>query len=265
MKKFLLIAFFLVFAISIAGNVGSLYLLDKALNYRAQLGHIESSYINRGMHIPYTTRMKKFQQTERGIIVGGSLVRYWILPNDFNFFLFVQGGLEEKAKETQKNFERHAVQSGASFALINVGFSEIHTAVQLHRELMPRVFESIDYIEQMVETCRRRGILPIVSTLSPVRPRFYFPYTKKFDYDAKVLDAQNEVIVEFNRRLRDYAQQNRVALIDLHKALVDESGRLKITLASEDGEHLTVQAYTYLSRYLELQLEGILRHSGKSY
>ena len=169
-----------------------------------------------------------------------------------------KGGSEEKSSTTLERFEENVINAGAEYVLINAGFCEIHTAVHQGRELEPVFNAILGNKRRMVAKSKQHNIKPILTTLTPVRPRFLLPHTKKLDYASKNKKEENDALREFNEQLRRYCVERGIGLIDFHKALADNNGQLNKRYSLADGEHLNHGGYKVTGSVFE---SGSIRNS----
>jgi hypothetical protein len=100
-------------------------------------------------------------------------------------------------------------------------------------------------IDKWAHVFELRGIKVIVATVVPV---------------TKVRSGQEpaklESLLEYNRRIRQYAQEHNLAVLDLQAALQDgsEHSYLRDEFTSGDGSHLNQAAYGVLDQVLRQTL-----------
>ena len=259
MKKAFWVVIILLF-ISILGNFIGLYVLDKALYYWDFIRYVEREYPNEGLHLRNSGEIRSANVDKLGVFIGGSLVRYWFLPDEFPMHIVIKGGIEEKISTTYERFGDTVIKAGTDYVLINAGFCEIHTAVHSGRDAMPVIEKNFEYAKKIVAQSRANKIVPILTTLTPVRPRFLFPRMRRLDYSARHKREENEALEAFNDLLRNLSKEEGIALIDFHRAFSDEKGELIRRYAVTDGEHLNYEGYIFLSQFLKEELEKILNH-----
>ena len=75
--------------------------------------------------------------------------------------------------------------------------------------------------------------------------------------ETNYIGASNDMIVEINSWIREYADENGLYYFDTHSVLTDENGALKSEYAVKkdgsgnvDGYHITVEGYTAILNYL---------------
>ena len=265
MKKiFLYIIFFLLFA-SVMANILSVLVLDKALHYRDHIRYIEREFPNEGLHLTSSNDIRSANLENLVVFMGGSLVRYWIFPRDFDFHVVNMGGIEEKTATTMYKFKEMVVKMNPDYVLVTAGFCEIHTAVHNRKDVSPIIEKNFAYIQDMVSLAQQSHITPILATLTPVGPRFLFPYLRRGQFSWKNKKAENEAIQKFNHLLRNYARKKKIPLIDFHKALTDANGVLIRRYSIVDGEHVNHEGYAFLSLFLEKNLEAIFHNQKEKY
>ena len=69
--------------------------------------------------------------------------------------------------------------------------------------------------------------------------------TGKTSYQDKI----NKHVFELNDWLRSYAESKQVGLLDFEAALADPDGQRRAIYATDDGSHVTSEAYRVLSSY----------------
>jgi len=128
---------------------------------------------------------------------------------------------------------------------------EIHSA-------MARVRESF---KEMVRLARTNGIEPILATEVTIRGKHDLRSTvagwlgailNKTSYQEYV----NGHVLDTNRWIRKYAEENRIALLDFQPLIADEKGFRKKEFATEDGTHISAAAYDKLTAYAKNVFEA---------
>jgi lysophospholipase L1-like esterase len=243
---------------SFLGNLISIVLLDRTIHYRDTIRFVERIFPNKGLHLVRTHLIKQVDGPPLISLVGGSLIRYWLLPPDFPFLIANWGAIEENCQATLDRFDRTVVDTGAELVLINAGYCNLVTAVRTG-EFGPHVLTSnLRCLEEMVETAQAQQVIPILSTLTPVRPRFLFPHLKIGDYSWAHKAAENRAINQYNLMIQDLSREKNIPLIDFHAALSDTDGELIRRYAISDGEHLNPEGYQHLTRFLKKELTRII-------
>lgn len=249
---------YLILCISVAANVASLYVLDKALFYRSEIITLEQNFPNQGIHVTTEQQMKDADLHPSGVFLGGGLVRLWYLPPDLPVILSNQSSIEEKISTNYEKMKAFVVSSKADYVFLNGGFCEIHTAVNAGRDVETVIKSNFEYLKNIVAMALQNNITPVLTTLTPVRPRFIFPTTGLLEIASVKKEQENEALEIFNGLIRKYASDNNINLIDFHTVMKDENGELKKEYSITDGEHLNARGYQFLNRFLKEQVEIIV-------
>lgn len=250
--------FVVIFIGSLGANFFSLYLLDKALFLRKHIQQTENSFINQGIHLKTVEEASKAWIDQLGVFIGGSFVKFWYLPHDLPIMISNQGGMEEKIITDYQKLQNNIIGSGIDFLFINSGFCEIHTAINTGKDVDTVIDNNFSYLKKIVEDSVSNGITPVITTLSPIRPVFIFPYTKLFSISSEKKRKENKAIQKYNQMLRLYASDNMIYLVDFEKILADDQGFLKKEFSVTDGEHIDVEGYDYLDVFFKKTLIKIL-------
>jgi lysophospholipase L1-like esterase len=259
LKKF----FVILFIGSLGANFFSLYVLDKALFFRKHIRHIEQSSVNQGVHLRTVDDLSKSGIKPSGVFIGGSLVKFWNFKNDLPLAISNQGGLEEKINTDYQKFKDNILGSGIDLLFINSGFCEIHTAVNAGKDVDAVINNNFNILKQIIEESLADGMVPVATTLLPVRPVIVFPYTKFLSIPSRKKITENKAIQEYNQMIRQYASNHHLYVIDFEKALADEHGFLKRVYSVTDGEHLDIGGYQQMDKVFAEGLMKILADNDK--
>ena len=249
--KLLMLSVFLT--VSILG----LLVLDKALFYREKISQDEQSFYNEGLRITNPEIIRSANFPHLGVILGGSLFRYWFLPLDGNLQLVNYGGLEEKIEDTYGKLKIVITDMHPEFVVINGGFCQIHTAVYSERDVKKAIDSNMYFLRLMINETKSNGVVPVLSSLTPVRPVYKLPYSGMMEIPSRKKTIGNDVIRTFNSKIEQLAQTENILFVDFHKVLVDETGQLHKDYALTDGEHLNRDGYQVLNEYLVSQLAAL--------
>ena len=254
-KLFWLVLFLLI--VSLLMNGAALLVLDKLLYYRDYISWIEDKYLNEGVRLTTSRELRAANLDRLGVFLGGDLGRFWFFSTKFPYKIANKSGREEPTAVTYEKFDEDVIQAGADFVLINTGFCDLYSAIHTGKRIEPVIEQNFDFTKKMVSLAQKNNILPILTTLSPVRPRFLLPNLRMWDYSSKNKKAENKAYREYNALLQDYCREKGVALIDFHEALSDEKGELNQQYSITDGEHINYEGYTFLTYFLEEELNRI--------
>ena len=255
--------FILLFIGSLGANFFSYYVLDKAFFFKKHIRHIERGFVNQGVHLRTVEELSLTRIDPTGVFIGGSFVKFWYLPQNLPVTISNQGGLEEKISTDYQKLKNTILGSGVDFLFINSGFCEIHTAANTGKDVDTVTHKNFNNLKQIIEESLADGIVPVVTTLSPVRPVFVFPYMKFLSIPSEKKIKENMAIQKYNEMIRRYASDNHIQLIDFEKALTDEDGFLKKEYSVTDGEHLDIEGYHQIGILFKDALIKILADKNK--
>lgn len=254
LRKFIGILLFL----SIAANIAGLALFDRTLFYRNKIAIDEADFLNEGVRIISTAAISQADLPNLGVLLGGSLFRYWFAPVDGNFLLVNYGDVEEKSKDTYAKVKKVAAELTPEFVLINAGFCEIHTAVHNDKDVEKAFDINMHYLRLMIEEMKSNDILPIMTSLPPVRSKHLLPSSGWFELPSEKKKLENNALQTYNKMIVEMAQSENLPFIDFNKILTDKTGRLRKEFSLTDGEHLNRNGYQMLNEFFVSQLETIL-------
>ena len=119
-------------------------------------------------------------------------------------------------------------------------------------------------IKTYIGECLKAGVIPVLATVAPVREpgilklQYWKNVIKKILYPSKPqTEARLKGLTAYNDWVRTYAAEQKLAVLDLEKALrISESDRrLRPDLDGGDGLHLNAQAYAVLDQSVIPALE----------
>jgi lysophospholipase L1-like esterase len=233
--------------VSVLLAMALLLVSDRALDYRDALRHAEHSFLNEGLHLTSNDAIRSADLHPLGVFIGGSLVRYWFLPADLPLAVVNRGGLEESIGVTRKRFPETVVAPGADVVLVNAGFCDLHNGVRSAEGGEAAVRRVFAGLQEIVGLARAHGVRPVLSTLTPVRPSLLLRALPWLDLPDGAKERESAAIRLLNDRLRVYARQEGILLLDFFSAVVDDKGELRRSFSARDGEHLNAAGYQALN------------------
>jgi hypothetical protein len=122
-------------------------------------------------------------------------------------------------------------------------------------------------IRRWVEALRAAGVVPVVATVAPVAaPQGVVAHLKEF-VKTWILrrEDQNAAIARYNDRLRAYAAEQELLVLDLETALSAAGGQRCLDPAYDrgDGLHLNEKAYPKLDRELGRLIDRLERPASR--
>jgi len=239
---------------SFLGNLLFLGGLDRTLFYRNKIAVADAAFYNQGLRTSRYDLIRSANLENLGVVLGGNLVRYWYLPADISVPLVNFGGIEEKIEATYSRLREVARELSPRFVVINAGFCQIHTAINAGRDVPAAIDNNLKILKQMIATARENQIVPVLSSLPPVRSTYLLAHTGWFEFSSDKKNIENRSIAKYNAEIKKIANDNDLPFIDIHTLLSDAQGEMKKEYALTDGEHLSQQGYRVLNKFLQQQL-----------
>jgi lysophospholipase L1-like esterase len=173
------------------------------------------------------------------------------------------GGIEESTVDTSAKLKMFAAELKPEFVVINAGFCQIRTTVHNKQDVAQAIDSIMHNLHLMADEAKSRGIIPILSTLPPVRPVYLLPYSGLIGLPSREKPILNEAIQNINAKVKQLARERNLPFVDFHKALADETGLLRKEYSLSDGEHLNWEGYRAMSDFFVRELTPIIQTSGK--
>ncbi len=202
------------------------------------------------------------ENMETVVILGASYAAGWH-PEPVGDVRFVNKGVGgEQSHEMLARFEEDVLQLKPRAVILWGYINDIHrSGSQGMEETKARARRSF---EEMVGLARANGIEPILATEVTLRGKNNFEdrvataigrLLGKQSYQDRV----NGHVLELNGWLRQYAENNRLLLLDLQPVLSDKNDRRRKEYAQEDGSHITAAGYDALNYHFAEILERHFR------
>lgn len=194
------------------------------------------------------------------VIIGASYAKGWNPESIAGLKIVNRGAGGEQTHEVLARFEKDAVSSKPRAVIIWGFINDLFRSSQ--DEIESKLVRTRANIVAMVDMARKHGVVPIVATevTLPV-PDGWLDRMMGWIGSLRGKQSQEQYInghvQEINRWLRQYAAENRVALLDFEKVLADQSGGRKPEYTTQDGTHLSAKAYSALSSYVAQQKIGL--------
>lgn len=188
------------------------------------------------------------------VILGASYARGWPIES-INGTIVVNKGLDgNQSFEMRSRFQEDVVAVGPDTVII-WGFIN-----DIFRSDADKMEDAKDRIKQsykeMLAMAQDHNINVILATEISVRePKGALNRVAglvgrmmgKTSYQTMI----NQHVSEINDWLRVYAESNQLVLFDFQAALADSDGQRRAEYATDDGSHVTTEAYVALSKFAE--------------
>jgi hypothetical protein len=164
------------------------------------------------------------------ILLGASIGNYWHINEYFSFM----GSLAVYRFDKSKELHEYLSQNGSKDRPDAIILKECAAFIHADKEQFTKEFKNYKKVyKDMIQIVRKNGAIPIAATICPLAYR----------------GPHLENILRFNDWVKEYAMNDRLALMDIENAVrVSKNDRiLKKEISQKDGLHLTREAY---ERYL---------------
>lgn len=186
------------------------------------------------------------------VIIGASYANNWDIQTLGSFRIVNKGVGGEETHQMLARFDREVVREKPSAVLI-WGF--INDIFRSSRDAIgEKKQRTRANIEEMARRANAAGIRTILATevlitapdrLSDRLLGWYGAMRGKRSYQGYV----NEQVRDVNIWIRELGKSRNLTVLDFERALAGESGGRQRKYATEDGSHLTPEAYSALTAY----------------
>ncbi len=167
---------------------------------------------------------------KRVVFLGNSITEGWA-RTDSAFFArnhFIGRGISaQTSAQLLLRFRQDVVALQPQAVVIHIGTNDIAENTGPYDPAF-----TMGNIQSMVEIARSHGIKVILASVLPAT---------KFEWRRELGD-RSAMIVELNRQIKAYADQQNIPYLDYHSALKNDQNGMDPDLA-EDGVHPTLKAY----------------------
>lgn len=175
-------------------------------------------------------RIKASGNYPKVVFMGNSITENWIYyhPNFFSDNNFCGRGISgQTSSQMLVRFTADVVELHPKAVVIMAGTNDV-----AHNDFYVEPEKVVENIIAMCNLAKANGIVPIIGSIPPCSE---FPWRKE------ILNP-GQTIVNINKSLKEYAQNNDIVYVDYHAALVDENLGLPKNL-SGDGCHPNPDTY----------------------
>jgi len=177
---------------------------------------------------------------EKGTVVflGDSITHRWEMPEEIGGYRVINSGIDGNTTTGMLlRFNHDVIESGPQRVVILGGINDLLIAFQYDMIVMDLQLEkSAENIRLMTRLAKNAGISPVLCSVLPVAANFY----------PSALEI-NQSVRKLNISIKKIAAQEKVEYLDLWPMVTDPAtGFLRDEYATQDGIHLTEQAYERL-------------------
>lgn len=194
----------------------------------------------------YADANKRVKVPAKVVFMGNSITDNW-WPADSTFFIendYVDRGISgQTTSEMLVRFRQDVINLKPKAVVILAGINDI-----AHNNGVISLENVFGNIVSMVELARYNKITPIICS---VLPAYDFPWRRGLNPAPKV--------IELNKMLKAYADEQGLTYVDYHSAMKDERDGLPKNL-SNDEVHPTLEGYKIMEKII---LEAIRKTIGE--
>jgi lysophospholipase L1-like esterase/dienelactone hydrolase len=182
----------------------------------------------------------------RVVFLGNSITEGWVNQDSIFFKAnnFIGRGISgQTSMQLLLRFRQDVLSLKPKVVLINIGTNDIAENTGTYQEDF-----TFGNIQSMAEIAKANGIKVILSSVLPAT---------KFEWRLALGD-RSDMIVALNKRLKAYADQQKIAFIDYHSTLKNEKNGMNSDLA-EDGVHPTMKAFKIMEDLAKSKISEVLK------
>ena len=164
----------------------------------------------------------------RVIFMGNSITEFWKVSDSVYFSKnYISRGISgQTTPQMLVRFREDVINLKPAVVVILAGINDI--AQNTGPEKLEDVFGNIVSMVQLAQVSHIKVVM------SSVLPANHFPWRPSIDPTEKV--------IQLNKMIKDYAEQNHIVYLDYYSAMVDDQRGLPKNL-SNDGVHPTIAGY----------------------
>jgi lysophospholipase L1-like esterase len=182
----------------------------------------------------------------RVVFLGNSITEGWV-RSDSNFFIqnnYIGRGISgQTSTQLLLRFRQDVVALKPKAVVLHIGTNDVAENTGPYDPDF-----SIGNIQSMVEIAKMNGIKVVMAAVLPAT---------KFEW-RRSLGNRSAMIVDLNKRLKEYAHKNKIPFIDYHFAMKNEQNGMNPDIA-EDGVHPTMKGYKMMENLVQQALKEVLK------
>jgi lysophospholipase L1-like esterase/acetyl esterase/lipase len=211
---------------------------------------IERRHLDFANFAKYQAENKKISAPKanenRVVLLGNSITEAWVKV-DSNFFTknnFIGRGISaQTSTQLLLRFRQDVLSLKPKVVLINIGTNDVAENTGVYDPEF-----TISNIQSMVDLAKLNGIKVVLSAVLPAT---------KFEW-RRALGDRSDMIVDLNKRLKSYADANKIPFVDYHSAMKNDKNGMNPDLA-EDGVHPTLKGYKIMEGLVEQAIAKALK------
>jgi lysophospholipase L1-like esterase len=198
-----------------------------------------------------------YKESNRIILIGASYAKGWSLDEFAGMTVINKGISGEQSFEMLSRFQKEVLLLKPTAVIIWGFINDIHRSKR--ENIDAAISRAKKSFEEMVTLSKENGIIPILATEVTIRHKDSWSETLagwigsllgKKSYQ----DYVNQHVLDTNKWLKDFANQQNLLLLDLQPIISDSRNVRKKGYATEDGTHISSKGYEKLTLYARNQL-----------
>ena len=224
---------------------------DKAAREAKQKQEYEFRFHNDWANLArYADENSKLASTATGenrvVFMGNSITEFWKMSDSVYFSnnYICRGISGQTTPQMLVRFREDVINLKPNLVVILAGINDI--AQNTGPEKLEDVFGNI---VSMVQLAKASHIKVVMSSVLPAN---HFPWRPSIDPTEKV--------IQLNKMIKDYADQNQIVYLDYYSAMVDDKKGLPKNL-SNDGVHPTIAGYKIMEPLADKAIAEALKRA----
>jgi lysophospholipase L1-like esterase len=181
----------------------------------------------------------------RVVFLGNSITEGWV-NTDAEFFTknnYIGRGISgQTSVQTLLRFRQDVLSLNPKAVVIQIGTNDIAENTGPYNSDF-----TFGNIQSMAEIAKANGVKVVLASILPAT---------NFEW-RRSLGNRSGMIVELNKRIKDYAMANKIPYLDYHSAMKNEQNGMNSDLAT-DGVHPTMKGYKIMEDLAEKLLISVL-------
>ncbi len=196
------------------------------------------------------------------VLIGASYAKGWSLDEIAGMTVINKGISGEQSFEMLSRFQKDVLPLKPTAVIIWGFINDIHRSKR--EDIDAAIARAKKSFEEMVTLSKENGIIPILATEVTIRHKDSWSETLarwigQLLMKKSYQDYVNQHVLDTNRWLKDFANQQNLLLLDLQPIISDSRNVRKKEYATEDGTHISSKGYEKLTLYARNQLLGYFK------
>lgn len=192
------------------------------------------------------------------VLAGASYVRDWPINSLACFNVTNTGIGGEVSTQVAQRFESDVLSRKPKIVVIWGYINDFHNNDKAEERNTAQV--AYKNITSMAEKAKASGVIPVLATEVTMGVHRSVKYSVmqwlgKLRGKRSYQQYISENVLALNQRVREYASEQSIVLLDIEKLMTAEDGNRKTGYFTEDKSHISKEAYTELTNYAKSQLQ----------